>query len=57
MPGAFLVDALPFLKNVPDWFPGAGFQTVAKKWWKLADQVVDTPYEAAKNAMVRTQRY
>lgn len=22
VPGVFLVDALPFLKYVPDWFPG-----------------------------------
>ncbi|EPT01788.1 CyP450 monooxygenase [Fomitopsis schrenkii] len=25
-PGAYLVDSLPFLKHVPEWFPGAAFK-------------------------------
>lgn len=52
MPGAFLVDALPFLKHVPAWVPGAKFQEKAREWRKLADQVVETPYAAMKKAMV-----
>ena len=31
-PGAFLVDSFPILKYVPEWFPGAGFQTKAGEW-------------------------
>ena len=28
-PGAFLVDIIPILKYVPEWFPGANFQRKA----------------------------
>ena len=27
IPGAFLVDIIPILKYVPEWFPGARFQS------------------------------
>ena len=36
VPGAFLVDFLPFLKHVPSWFPGAGFQKKALVRWREA---------------------
>jgi len=32
LPGAFLVDAFPILKHVPEWFPGAGFKRNAREW-------------------------
>jgi len=48
VPGAFLVDALPLLKHVPEWFPGAGFQKRAKEWKKLARTMVEVPFAAAK---------
>ncbi|KAK0448479.1 cytochrome P450 [Desarmillaria tabescens] len=44
VPGTFLVDFLPFLKYVPEWFPGAGFQRKASKWKVLARRMVDIPY-------------
>ncbi|KAK0475230.1 cytochrome P450 [Armillaria novae-zelandiae] len=47
IPGTFLVDSLPFLKYVPAWFPGAGFQRKASEWKVLARRMVDMPYEAA----------
>ncbi|PBK84831.1 cytochrome P450 [Armillaria gallica] len=46
-PGAFLVDSLPFLKYVPAWFPGAGFQRKANEWKMLARRMVDMPYHEA----------
>ncbi|PPQ85587.1 hypothetical protein CVT25_000031, partial [Psilocybe cyanescens] len=48
VPGAFLVDMLPFLKYVPEWMPGAGFQTKAREWKKLARSMVEVPFAAAK---------
>ncbi|EPT01646.1 hypothetical protein FOMPIDRAFT_124761 [Fomitopsis schrenkii] len=30
-PGAYLVDALPFLKYLPEWLPGASFKTRARE--------------------------
>ncbi|KAG7440087.1 cytochrome P450 [Guyanagaster necrorhizus] len=44
VPGTFLVDFLPILKYVPEWFPGAGFQRTAKEWKVLARRMVDIPY-------------
>ncbi|KAL0064815.1 hypothetical protein AAF712_008212 [Marasmius tenuissimus] len=31
-PGKWLVDSIPILRLLPDWFPGAGFKRQAKKW-------------------------
>ncbi|KAJ7122870.1 cytochrome P450 [Mycena epipterygia] len=31
-PGKWLVDSFPFLRFLPEWFPGAGFKTKAKEW-------------------------
>ncbi|KAJ7247337.1 cytochrome P450, partial [Mycena rebaudengoi] len=47
-PGTFLVDFLPILKYVPDWFPGAQFQRKAKAWRKLARDSLDVPFADAK---------
>ncbi|OCH88003.1 cytochrome P450 [Obba rivulosa] len=41
-PGSFWVDIMPFLKHIPAWFPGAGFQRKAREWKKdiLATRVM-----------------
>jgi len=44
-PGAFLVDSLPFLRHVPEWFPGAGWKKLGRQWRANAHKVVDTPFE------------
>ncbi|KXN87205.1 O-methylsterigmatocystin oxidoreductase [Leucoagaricus sp. SymC.cos] len=31
VPGKYVVDALPFLKYIPEWFPGAGFKKEARE--------------------------
>ncbi|KAJ6630953.1 cytochrome P450 [Mycena sp. CBHHK59/15] len=31
-PGKWLVDSLPFLRFLPEWFPGAGFKRKAREW-------------------------
>ncbi|RPD62686.1 CyP450 monooxygenase [Lentinus tigrinus ALCF2SS1-7] len=47
-PGAFLVEYFPFLRHVPAWFPGAGFQTRLKKWRDASHAMVDLPFAQAK---------
>ncbi|KAL0572342.1 hypothetical protein V5O48_009613 [Marasmius crinis-equi] len=47
-PGTFAVDALPWLKYVPDWIPGAGFKRQAKEWKKLNRRLNVEPFEIAK---------
>ncbi|KAJ7482245.1 cytochrome P450 [Mycena galericulata] len=47
-PGAFLVDILPWLRNFPAWFPGAGWQLKAAEWAE-SDRVLYTEMlEAAR---------
>lgn len=53
IPGAFLVDTFPILKNVPSWFPGAQFQRRAKEWHDLAQKMVEVPFAAVKQNIVR----
>ncbi|KAJ7114001.1 cytochrome P450 [Mycena epipterygia] len=48
VPGRFLVDVIPALKYVPDWFPGAGFKRTANEWHKLARAMMDAPFAEAK---------
>jgi hypothetical protein len=50
--GAFLVDAIPILKYVPKWFPGAEFQTKAAMMQKHAEMIRDVPFAATENLMV-----
>ncbi|TFK35043.1 cytochrome P450 [Crucibulum laeve] len=50
-PGAFLVDLIPFLKYVPTWVPGAGFQKLAAHWKRLTSQLVEIPFQVVKGRM------
>ena len=50
VPGAFLVDFMPFLKYIPEWVPGAGFQTTAKKYLDIQGRFLNEPFsDAVKN--------
>jgi len=50
VPGAFLVDFMPFLKYIPEWVPGAGFQTTAKKYFEIQGRFRNDPFDhAVKN--------
>ncbi|KAJ2922489.1 hypothetical protein H1R20_g14607, partial [Candolleomyces eurysporus] len=48
IPGKFLVDAIPILKYVPAWFPGASFKRKAREWYKLTRMMLEVPYADAK---------
>ncbi|PBK60874.1 cytochrome P450, partial [Armillaria solidipes] len=47
-PGAFLVNILPILRHIPDWFPRAEFKRTAKEWRSTLHEVVEQPYNYAK---------
>ncbi|KAG6337367.1 hypothetical protein ID866_1740 [Astraeus odoratus] len=51
VPGAFLVDFIPILTYVPEWFPGAGFKRKAREWRLVFDELVNRPYEFVKEQM------
>jgi len=56
VPGKYLVDTLPWLKYIPEWVPGAGFQTDARMSRVLANEMAFRPYEAAKREIVSVNR-
>ncbi|KAH7308648.1 putative cytochrome P450 oxidoreductase OrdA-like protein [Stachybotrys elegans] len=53
VPGAFLVDMLPFLKHLPEWMPGTGFKQTAREWGGALTQVTERPYAFVKHQMAQ----
>ncbi|KAG1869546.1 cytochrome P450 [Suillus subluteus] len=49
--GAFMVDIIPWLAKVPEWFPGTGFKRLAREWRQTLEEMVDTPYKFVKDQM------
>jgi hypothetical protein len=47
--GAFLVDILPVLKYVPDWFPGAKFKRKAAMMRTHSEKMRNATFAATKN--------
>ena len=52
VPGAFLVDLLPFLKYLPEWLPGTSFLSLARQWKKDTVDSADIPYAFTTKQMV-----
>ena len=52
-PGRFLVDVFPWLRFVPEWFPGAGWKKTAREWRQLSDRQLNTGYEWTLEQIVR----
>jgi len=50
--GTFLVDVIPILKYVPQWFPGAMFQRTATKMWTHSGNMRNVPFAEAQNLIV-----
>jgi len=46
--GTYLVDVIPILRFVPEWFPGAQFKRDAKAWRKAMEGLQDAPFDHAK---------
>jgi hypothetical protein len=51
IPGAFLVDIIPILKYVPEWFPGAKFQSKAAMMRSHAVKMTNTMFAATEKLM------
>ncbi|KAF9045250.1 cytochrome P450 [Panaeolus papilionaceus] len=47
-PGAFLVNFIPILRFVPEWFPGAGFQRQGRIWRECAEKFCNIPFADVK---------
>ncbi|KAG0700131.1 cytochrome P450 [Suillus ampliporus] len=50
-PGVFMVDIIPCLAKVPEWFPGAGFKRTAREWRETVEEMADAPYKFVKDQM------
>ncbi|EKM78860.1 hypothetical protein AGABI1DRAFT_129140 [Agaricus bisporus var. burnettii JB137-S8] len=50
-PGKYLVNIIPQLRFLPEWFPGAGFKRVARGILQDLDKLREEPYQATLDAM------
>ncbi|KAH0580683.1 hypothetical protein H2248_002170 [Termitomyces sp. 'cryptogamus'] len=50
-PGATVVNALPFLRHIPTWFPGAQFHHFAAECRAYASEMVEVPFKYVKDKM------
>ena len=53
VPGRFLIEVLPWLRYVPAWVPGAGFQTVFARCKAANDRLKHQPFDELKQRLVR----
>ena len=51
-PGSYIVDIIPILKYVPEWFPGAKFQIKAAVMREHAEKMRNTTFLATEKLMV-----
>ena len=54
-PGLFLVDFIPWLKYVPEWFPGTGFKQTAKYYRETLKKMINVPFNMVQGQLVRSQ--
>ena len=47
-PGNYAVDSFSILRYLPDWMPGTAFHKIAKKYRRIALEVVERPFAFAK---------
>ena len=52
IPGAFLVNDIPFLLKLPEWLPGMGWKKLGRTWAKEYWDMVDVPFNYVKREMV-----
>ncbi|KAK0501168.1 cytochrome P450 [Armillaria luteobubalina] len=50
-PGGFLVNLIPVLRHIPEWFPGAGFKRTAREWASTLNEFVERPHDYVKREM------
>ncbi|KAI0643150.1 CyP450 monooxygenase [Trametes meyenii] len=50
-PGGFAVEVLPFLRHVPAWVPGAGFQSLLAQCKASNERLIHVLFDGAKESM------
>ncbi|KAI0058254.1 cytochrome P450 [Artomyces pyxidatus] len=51
MPGALLVNDMPFLRYLPEWLPGMGFKVLARNGRALSKDVIHEPFAFVKGTI------
>ncbi|CAE6458350.1 unnamed protein product [Rhizoctonia solani] len=52
MPSTFLVNTLPWLAHIPEWFPGAGWKKVAREWRDQKNRAMNDVFYWTKQRVV-----
>ncbi|KAJ3563157.1 hypothetical protein NP233_g9122 [Leucocoprinus birnbaumii] len=52
-PGNFIVNLVPSLSFLPDWFPGAGFKKTAREWAQTLDEMIEKPHKYVKEQIAK----
>ncbi|KAI0670980.1 cytochrome P450 [Trametes maxima] len=52
-PGSLVIELFPFLQHVPEWVPGAGFQTLFARCREVNERLRNTLFIEAKESMER----
>lgn len=55
-PGHFLVETLPFLRYIPSWIPGAGFQRLFAKSKIANERLKNTLFDEVQQGLVSKVR-
>lgn len=54
--GTYLVDFFPWLRFVPEWFPGGGWKKTLRYHRKTMEEMSSIPFEMVKERMVCARR-
>ncbi|KAK7437617.1 hypothetical protein VKT23_018516 [Stygiomarasmius scandens] len=49
--GTFMVDIIPAMRYIPEWFPGGGFKKIAREWGSNFHSAVEKPFTYVKEEM------
>lgn len=53
VPLSWIIDIFPFIRYLPEWFPGAGSNKIARQWRQDSENVGDLPYSIVRRQMAR----
>ncbi|THU77142.1 cytochrome P450 [Dendrothele bispora CBS 962.96] len=53
--GEFLVNQIPLLMKIPDWFPGTGWKRTGREWAKTRRDMEEIPFSFVKEQLVNGQ--
>ncbi|QRV92069.1 cytochrome P450 family protein [Ceratobasidium sp. AG-Ba] len=53
VPGAFYVNSMPWLRLIPDWFPGTTWKRTVKNWQAEKTDMIDVPFHWAKQQIAK----